>query len=141
MPQTIFFFKYSYKYECADLEFIFVRFKPLHLNIYLFFIYNKSSKNFITIRDILYIFNYKNTFKLVGRRPSLAGPNAANLAVRPAAKNLGRDFDRPNQRPTAKCTAKLKTDSHIGGQTRSAAKNFREKKRTIFKYFIQISRL
>ncbi|RNA17367.1 hypothetical protein BpHYR1_038378 [Brachionus plicatilis] len=22
MPQTIFFFKYSYKYECADLEFM-----------------------------------------------------------------------------------------------------------------------
>ncbi|RNA04426.1 hypothetical protein BpHYR1_033096 [Brachionus plicatilis] len=27
MPQTIFFFKYSYKYECADLEFMCLSFR------------------------------------------------------------------------------------------------------------------
>ncbi|RNA19682.1 ras-responsive element-binding 1-like [Brachionus plicatilis] len=41
---------------------------------------------------------------------------AATLAARPAAKNLDREVGRPKHRRTARCTAKLKTDGHFGGQ-------------------------
>ncbi|RNA12738.1 hypothetical protein BpHYR1_033931 [Brachionus plicatilis] len=115
-----------------------------------------NSDSIITNRNGNPLFGFKSRIRTrnsllisVGRRPSLAGPNAAKIrrpiwqpGRRPkiwttelAGQNKdGRPNLRPNLKRTAKFTAKLKTDGHFGGQKKSA-------KRKIFKYYIQISRL
>ncbi|RNA05266.1 hypothetical protein BpHYR1_043973 [Brachionus plicatilis] len=55
MPQKIFFFKYSYKYECADLEFIY----------FLSFIYS-SSQIFRGVVNFFSIHKKLNNFLLYG---------------------------------------------------------------------------
>ncbi|RMZ98495.1 hypothetical protein BpHYR1_041274 [Brachionus plicatilis] len=66
--------------------------------------------------------NYNMLFFLVQRSIKRINdiPGRSEHGQNKAAKNLDREVGRPKQRRTAKCTAKLKTDGHFGGQIKSA---------------------
>ncbi|RNA39918.1 hypothetical protein BpHYR1_030941 [Brachionus plicatilis] len=85
-------------------------------------------------------------------------PGRSERGQNKAAKNLDREVGQPKHRRTAKCTAKLKTDGHFGGQAGGQkfgplswpAKTLtdghfggqtKSAKRKIFKYYIQIPKL
>ncbi|RNA26034.1 hypothetical protein BpHYR1_006717 [Brachionus plicatilis] len=101
------------------------------LVIFLFSVFYSSINNGL---PIFFAFTFPYSKSSVGRRPSLAGPNAVKIrrskiwtAELAGQIKGGRPNVRPNLKRTAKCTVKPKTDGHFGGQTKFAAKNFREK--------------